>query len=318
MRVLIQMQGSGILQSQRERQIICNYEEKFGLRELRAKINDKAKFKLENMQPFRLAIAAEFCYGTVGVEISRKYLDSGPLEEEFAALDVLIIAARGEKAGFEFVTLIASAMTLGCTIPTKSKNFLRMIVKSKGMDVFCTPEARAQLDKATLSYVDGTPYDFGNTTMYENNFGKMFVGSTTTTSNVGCVKFLKTILPNGKDIPQIIGPPDDEELGVTPIHPYEVCASCGGDRLKANGGEKLLVCSKCKTRQYCSKACQKKNWTLHKPICSRPKEDMETFLNSIPLDFAADAHPDYDKMVGGSGPVTVVSGPSLDDVSKKA
>lgn len=256
------------------------------------------------MQPYRLSLAAEFCYGTVGVEISRKYLDSGPLAEEFDAF-IKDPSIMGPK----FLTLAAGAMTLGCAIPTFIVKTLRSLVQTKNAPAFRTEKARLQMQDAVLGYVDGTPHDFGNKTKDEDFIGKMFPNTSSTVITVGATKLIVTTAPDGKVIPHIIGPPDDEELGVTPIHPYDVCASCGSDKLKANKGQKLLVCGKCKVRKYCSKACQRKHWTLHKPICSRPNEKMEKFLGRIPLDFAGDAHPDYKKILKGSP--TVMNGDAL-------
>lgn len=165
------------------------------------------------------------------------------------------------------------------------------------------------MTQAVLSYEDGIPYDFGNKTKNEHFVWRYLPGSSTTVTTVGCTKLINISCSNGKVIPSIIGPPSDEELDVTPVHPYDVCASCGRSRLKFNGSETLLRCSKCKERKYCSKGCQRKNWIFHKPICSRSKEEMEAFLNDIPLDFAGDAHPDYDAIMSESA--NVVSGEML-------
>lgn len=48
------------------------------------------------------------------------------------------------------------------------------------------------------------------------------------------------------------------------LHNSTRCSSCGGD----NGGEKLLTCGRCKSRYYCSRACQKVDWgQSHKKDC---------------------------------------------------
>lgn len=95
---------------------------------------------------------------------------------------------------------------------------------------------------------------------------------------------VKTVFPSSKIVPQIIGTPTDEEIGLQKIYPYHVCAGCGTGADEGIG-KKLLICGKCKDRQYCSSAWQKKHWKLHKPICSRSKEDMEAFMSAIPLDW---------------------------------
>ncbi len=61
---------------------------------------------------------------------------------------------------------------------------------------------------------------------------------------------------------------------------------CG--KAKKPDGSPLLTCSGCGDRLYCGKVCQKKHWKYHKILCTYPKDRMESFLDSIPLDFAAD------------------------------
>lgn len=45
----------------------------------------------------------------------------------------------------------------------------------------------------------------------------------------------------------------------------DVCPGCDAESGKA--GKSLLVCATCKNRKYCSSACQKKHWTVHKKLC---------------------------------------------------
>lgn len=48
------------------------------------------------------------------------------------------------------------------------------------------------------------------------------------------------------------------------------CGNCGRERRRDAGlGEgKLMVCSKCKQRRYCSAECQRADWRSHKRMCS--------------------------------------------------
>ena len=46
-----------------------------------------------------------------------------------------------------------------------------------------------------------------------------------------------------------------------------VCSGC----LKKVRGDKLKSCSGCLKAKYCSRACQKKHWKVHKKICSDAK-----------------------------------------------
>ena len=293
-------QGKGMLQSRRELFVLGDYEEAFGLRELRAKVNAKAGFTPDEsgMQAIRLAICADQCYGSRAVEISRKYLDSGPLSKEFLSSFIDDKKYRNGDMAVKLVTLAAGTMTLGCTLPPVVKETLKTLVKSKNPNAFRNPYARSQMEKAVSSYIDGTPYNFGNKSMYESQIGSFMVGGKTSLENVGNQKVVK-LTSNGMTVPQIIGPPTDEEIGVPPIHPYDVCAACGTDTGKENDG-KLLRCGKCRERKYCSPACQKKHWKLHKPICSREKVEMDAFMDSIPLDWTGEAKPNFAELLGDS------------------
>lgn len=48
--------------------------------------------------------------------------------------------------------------------------------------------------------------------------------------------------------------------------------------------EKLLLCSRCKQRTYCSKSCQNQDWKHHKPYCFSTSDELETL--SIPTEKA--------------------------------
>ena len=45
----------------------------------------------------------------------------------------------------------------------------------------------------------------------------------------------------------------------------DVCGGCGAK--EKQGGGPLQECAKCKTRKYCSKECQKKQWHFHQRVC---------------------------------------------------
>ncbi|KAH6639130.1 hypothetical protein C7974DRAFT_421742 [Boeremia exigua] len=49
------------------------------------------------------------------------------------------------------------------------------------------------------------------------------------------------------------------------------CLKCGAATTKA--GNKLLKCAKCKTAQYCSPDCQKRDWKKHRQACKQMQED---------------------------------------------
>jgi len=65
--------------SDREYIITMDLDEAFGLRELRAKINGRIG-ATNKLLGNRFCINAELCYGPESVEITRKYLDAGALQ----------------------------------------------------------------------------------------------------------------------------------------------------------------------------------------------------------------------------------------------
>lgn len=64
------------------------------------------------------------------------------------------------------------------------------------------------------------------------------------------------------------------ELGVA--RGSRCCESCrvGVEALPA--GQRLLLCSRCKRACYCSVACQKADWHLHKRVCSSARDTPQT------------------------------------------
>lgn len=123
-----QGQGEGTLQYRRELRIIGDCEETFGLRELRAKINAIAGFtpSKSGSQVIRLSPCADSCYGAFAVHITRKYLDSGPLADELAAL-TSPDSLRNHATRTKLVTLAAGVMTLGCAIPSSTMSALSLL-----------------------------------------------------------------------------------------------------------------------------------------------------------------------------------------------
>ena len=56
------------------------------------------------------------------------------------------------------------------------------------------------------------------------------------------------------------------------------CSACGLGPLCADGAE-LKKCSRCETRMYCSRKCQKKDWRFHKPSCTRPLHQVRVLMS---------------------------------------
>ena len=212
--------------------------------------------------------------GTASVAIVRKYLDSGVLSK-IVEQTMANLSSDRNGSTFLLTILAACAMSLGSKLSTELKDFLEENPSS------AVPlRAKWQMKKALGEYSSGTPYNFGNRTMYEAQFvlirGDAF---RIETINNGWQKLIKRF-KNEKDekgsIDQILGPPGPADLGEKEVHIFELCGQCGKD--KAEAGAALVVCGNCKHRRYCSKACQKKHWKQHKMVCnmvtSQLKEDM--------------------------------------------
>lgn len=289
-------QGTGILQTGREYDIVNALDEELGLRELRAKVNGKAGIT-EDSTPNRFSINAEFCYGSRSIEIMRKYLDSGVLEDylhqRFFKTDRCLTGGDAQTVA----TIGACAISLGSQLPEKLAHHLELMMqpayarhmKEKNPNGAMTTRARLQLKEALSAYRPGTRYSYSNKTFLEASMSRMLPIKGAKVDRVfeaGSSKIIVMKLPNGQTLPQVIGPPSDEEVGQTPIHPNHVCGGCG-EAQGEKGGE-LQVCSRCRDRKFCSRECQKKAWKTHKIICSQPAARMSAFLDSIPLDFVDD------------------------------
>lgn len=177
------------------------------------------------------------------------------------------------------------------------------IVKDQGC-FFLTQKAFYQLKKAYDNYTPGVAVGYGNKSFLAANMEQMFGGKgVTTVQTVGRSKLVKTTLPNGKSIPQMIGAPCDEDLDLTPLHAMHLCAICG--KKKQSDGQPLLACGGCKDRFYCSKACQKKGWKLHKVICKRPADEIKAFIDSVLPDWIAGASQGGPQVFESGGVITL-------------
>ena len=60
------------------------------------------------------------------------------------------------------------------------------------------------------------------------------------------------------------------------------CNCCG---VIAEVTQKLLLCSACKSAQYCNKECQTKHWKQHKPICKQAREGKKAAAENLGKEF---------------------------------
>ncbi|KAI0323270.1 zf-MYND-domain-containing protein [Cubamyces sp. BRFM 1775] len=71
------------------------------------------------------------------------------------------------------------------------------------------------------------------------------------------------------------------------------CRKCDRER---NDGEHFMLCSGCETALYCSKECQRADWSEHKPLCKFAQEGAKLLANmppdalDTPIDAATPSH----------------------------
>ena len=278
----------------------------FGLRELRAKIVAEAGIKytkndVEEEQPLRLSICAHYCFGTKAVEITRKFLDSGPLAQRlsrYIAFDN--VNELSPRLIREFVTLFCGAMTLGCSFSVEVENVANKLISLANNyppelqmllpHTLCEPRARSQLAQALQTYQPGVPYDFGTNSYFERQVGPT---STTRLRDICNKKLVQWAVPGLKSGASVLRPSAIDGVDGDAVWPYGLCGGCGRDTTVEGGA--LHVCGGCKDRKYCSRKCQKAHRKAHKYICERNLQD---FLGSIPLDFGRDLGVDVKVFLG--------------------
>ncbi|KAK5167429.1 uncharacterized protein LTR77_007128 [Saxophila tyrrhenica] len=293
--------GVGILQERQDLIYIRELDDSLGLRELRAKVAEKAGITT-NDKRIRLSIFRNSCYGPNTVDITRRFLDSGALrrlvQDDFAnnIMNDNFLKNRKHWSGedaYRFYVFLACVMQLGCVLPDEMKLCcdkmlspeFAIALKKRYSHYALNGFALAQLLKAYRVYTPGVPADYGGPsffqqlqTMFEPTWTKPIV------EEYGCIKVLRSTMPNGQDVVDIIRNFPDAGKGFESMsYPNHLCAACGADQ-KSNG-EPLRDCSGCGARKYCPRSCQKKHWKLHRFMCTYPRKELESLLDSLPLDF---------------------------------
>jgi hypothetical protein len=288
---LTSCRATGILMTDLEHRTMIDLDEEFGLRELRAKIHGRAGLDIgKDGFHNHLSINADFCYGTGSVEIVRKYLNTGVLQNYYDKTYGQDRCWDGTDAT-KYTVLGACLLTLGCVLPEKMLPKLeslmcplyQAVVHQRQPDCYIaqmTPLARQQLLAAIDSYQPDRSYTYGNKHRFEakltNAIADLGPDHTTTIKDVGSTKVIEITKAGQTLFSQHIGVPSDSDLGLRACYPYNVCGGCG------QSVSAFQVCSGCKDRKYCSKQCQKKHWKMHKLVCQALSKDaMDQYLESI-------------------------------------
>lgn len=158
-------------------------------------------------------------------------------------LERLVKQQKGTNL-YAFVLLGALAMELGCHLPDGFRDDLEAVYE----DVLPYDEGIEQMRYALKVYKDGTPHELGSKGLMD----------TVSTGN-----------------PYVEWGQKEIDAGEFE-HPADACGACGAKESK--DGAKLLLCSKCSSKRYCDKECQKAHWKKHKIICGKKKvvRDLDT------------------------------------------
>ncbi|KAL1597178.1 hypothetical protein SLS60_008760 [Paraconiothyrium brasiliense] len=257
--------GYDLFQSDNDLDIVSEMTDDAGLYELEKKAIAKAKEAGDSDAEDQFYYSL---YGSSHPDVVRHHLDSGVLVDLITKKKAKMLAPSSEYDFFrdpcyELLLLGACAMGLGCTLPSDHLNMLRKVYTEGGL----MPGALRQMRKALFGpdgFTNGVPYDFESKGLLEtaNSMddddhkpgASGFVGMNV----IGPGGFFGTGMGNSSTSPVI------KELRAQHAKPN----ACGGCGVKAQqSGAALLQCAKCKHRRYCSSACQKKHWKVHKKVC---------------------------------------------------
>jgi hypothetical protein len=243
-------------------------------------------------------------------EIVRRFMDDGVLRrmmdqcsrELNEANDYWKSHAYGP--GYLLMLLGCCAMTLGAELNQQDRDIMQAHCRSVSLLRDAIKQVEEALDPDT-GYVNGIPWDFmtkpfGTTTTKEEDLA--FPG----TGTINCLapdhgldetemqQFRRICMPaisrggllgepvtpdqlaktmanlNFNPFEAIRKEPAKslEAAGWARYFPHGMCGFCGSRNGREGGA--LLVCNKCKDKQYCSSFCQKMAWKHHKKTCRAP------------------------------------------------
>lgn len=261
----------GIFQNDNDHDTLSEMGHDMGIYELEEKMKATAKASGESDEEVDRIYLSIYGGGS-HPDIVRKHLDSGALANLVKVKEARMMEVPDGSMHqrldymfrdpcYEYALLGACAMSLGCQLPESFLDMLKIICSE------CSVPSKAlkQMHKALFGpggFKNGEPYDFeskdllqtANATLLDNDDDsddeefdpRRPVSLLSTISGISTKSVILKELRNRS-------------------HNPNVCAACSNSQGK-DGGE-LLQCARCKDRKYCSKACQKEHWKIHKKLC---------------------------------------------------
>jgi hypothetical protein len=237
------------------------------------------------------SLYADRCSSREARESVRDHLDSGVLHKLTAKMVANFFnpISIDDYTCWGFVPLIlgACAMSLGCRTLYTAPGYKAFFKTYKEMligiyaEVPLMDAAREQMRKALLGpggFKPGTPIDF-ETFARPKGYVPVADDDATLALMVGGAPWdYKPNWQKGIDdgfITQAVGPNLREHLSYNSDE--TLCGGCETYHAKP------LICSKCKDQVYCSKACQKKDFSRHRACCRTP-EDKKAFAEAEKAD----------------------------------
>ena len=186
--------------------------------------------------------------------------------------------------GFVPVILGACAMSHGCRTLYDAPGYRMFLAKYREMliGIFETAPmmdaAKEQMKKALTGpdgFNPGTAIDFAHFARPSNH--------SPCDDKDACISIMIGGVPAGYDfkykhgagqVMHMIGPCSGDDMGYS-----EDKKLCGGCEMYHG---KSLSCSRCKDQVYCSKACQRKDFSRHKVVCRTPEDAKQMMKDEFP------------------------------------